>query len=140
MSHPQRTLVVVGRGVGMHLRTVMNAAAAAASFAVVVVDVPEPTDDFAAGLAALTAALKDKSIPDTVSLYVRLLTVFCLADVSILTSPVQLFLFRQLLIACSRGGKYAAELLHTGAWTGPTMLCSAMSTTQACSAKVCGRC
>ena len=39
----------------------------------------------------------------------------------------------KLLVAGSRGGKYVANLLSTKAWTGPTLLFGAMSTSEATS-------
>jgi len=37
-----------------------------------------------------------------------------------------------ILVASSRGGKYAAALLSSGFWRGPTFLISAMATTDCC--------
>jgi len=37
-----------------------------------------------------------------------------------------------VLVASSRGGTYAADLIQSGSWAGPTLLLSAMSTAQCC--------
>lgn len=65
-----------------------------------VITVPEPTDDLEGGITVIAGSITSA----TVKSY-------------------------QLLVAGSRGGKYAAQLIQRGIWTGPTLLFSAMSVT-----------